>query len=123
MSGRSNYLERQRRQDAVYWGNPQDNGYGGKTFNAPVQIKVRWSVKQVLFADASGQQVLSDAVVHVGEDLDIDGYLYLGTLDDLSSEEGVNPLVLAGAFAIKAKSEVPNLQATDFVRKVWLRKG
>ena len=42
-------LERQYKQDAVYWGNPQSDGSGGYTFDDPVEIKCRWEdIKQVV---------------------------------------------------------------------------
>ena len=32
-------------ETAVYWGNPQNDGYGGFTFDTPVEIKCRWEEK------------------------------------------------------------------------------
>jgi len=34
------------RQTAVYWGSPVNDGYGGKTFAAPVEVQCRWMIKQ-----------------------------------------------------------------------------
>jgi hypothetical protein len=123
MSGRSTAIAAQLNQDAVYWGSPANDGYGGLTFADPVQIHVRWEDKQVMFVDASGKDMLSQAVVYVDRALEIDGYLYLGTLDDLSSGELVNPLLVAEAYPVRGRSSSPDFRAQKFVRKVWLRRS
>lgn len=123
MSGRSTAIESQLNQWAVYWGNPRSDGYGGRTFDDPVQIRVRWQKQQVMFVDATGQEVLSQAVVFVGRELDIDGYLYLGQLDDLDSDQLGDPLAVDEAYPVRGRSASPDLRAQRYVRKVWLRRS
>jgi hypothetical protein len=116
---RSDNFTRNLKQDVVYWGNPVNDGYGGRTFADPVEMKVRWEDKHELFIDSSGQQKTSQAVVFVGEDVVVGGYLMLGTLSDLSSADE-SPLEIAGAYEIKAFSKIPDLKGESFVRNAWL---
>lgn len=108
------------KQTAVYWGNPANDGAGGRSFDDPVEISVRWEEKQELFIDASGQEVRSNAVVFVGQDLDLGGYLALTDLDSLSSSEEGDPLTVDAAYEVRGWSKIPNLKGNKFVRKAWL---
>lgn len=122
MTSRSKLWTHTLNQTAVYWGSPTSDGTGGRTFGSayPVEVDVRWEQVQKLFIDGSGQEVRSRAVVYVGQDLDLGGYLYLGTLDDLSSAEQADPLAISGAYEIRSFEKVPDINAGRFVRKAWL---
>jgi hypothetical protein len=109
-----------RKQKVVYWGNPQNDGYGGKTFDAAVEILVRWEDKQELYTDVEGREVRSTAVVYPGVDLDLGGFLYLGELDDSGLDSDPLPNEVSEAKEIQQFWKVPNLRATKFVRKAWL---
>ena len=113
-------LENQLKQAAVFWGNPRSDGYGGRTFDDPVEIDVRWADRQEMFVDTQKREQISRAVVHTATDLVVGGYLYLGTLADLSSAEEGDPLSISAAYEIRAFSKTPNIRADQFVRKVWL---
>lgn len=113
-------LENQLKQAAVYWGNPSSDGYGGRTFDDPVEINVRWSDRQEMFVDTQAREQVSRAVVYVATDLVIGGYLYLGTLADLSSAEEGDPLSISTAYEIRSISKTPDIGADRFARKVWL---
>lgn len=63
----------------TYWGTPQPDGYGGKTFAAPVTVKARWVKKQERFLSPDGEELISNAVVYLDHDVEAGGYLYLGT--------------------------------------------
>jgi hypothetical protein len=120
MSHRSKQFISALNQTAVYWGSPVSDGQGGRTFDAAVEIAVRWEEKQVLFIDATGQEVQSKAVVYPDQDIDRGGYLYLGSLADLSDSEILDPLLIAAAFEVRQFMKSPNRRATDFLRKVML---
>jgi len=117
---RSTLLTDKLKQVAVYWGNPQNDGAGGRTFDDPVELSVRWEQRQELFIDANGQESTSKAVVYLDQDIDIGGYLYLGDLDDLSSAEEGDPLTVSGAYEIRGSKKLPDIKADRFLRKVWL---
>jgi len=114
------HITKHHKQTMVYWGNPADDGYGGLTFDLPVEIKGRWEDKQKLFINANGKQSVSRAIVFLGQDVDLRGYLYLGELSDLSSAQESDPANITNAFEIQAFGKIPNHRGTKFERKAWL---
>ena len=110
-------------QTAVYWGNPQNDGYGNFVFDEPVEISCRWEDKAQIVVSNDGAETSSDAEVLITEDLDVDGYLYLGSLTDLDSDELDNPMTVEEARRIISYDKIPMIKSTTvFVRKVYLRK-
>lgn len=115
-------------QDAVYWGNPQNDGFGGKTFDAPIQIKCRWEDKMEvdigwISTGHPGNIRLTKAQVLVTQDLVPNGYLWLGTLAQLNVlySDITNPRVLIDAWPIHRFDKVPMVFKTDeFVRIAYL---
>jgi len=50
--GIQKFINRNLPEIAVYWGNPKNNGYGGFTYNDPVEISCRWEeMRQVINMD------------------------------------------------------------------------
>ncbi len=116
----TSFIERSCVQDAVYWGNPVANGYGGYTFNAPVEIKCRWEDKKQVVADNDGKELVIRSQVYVLQDLNEEGYLFLGELNDLSSDPS-NPRTEDSTYQIKRFHKVPALGRTDeFLRIAYL---
>lgn len=108
-------------QTAVYWANPQSDGFGGTTFDAPQEIKVRWDVSTEVAVSDDGEEFVSKAEVLVRQDMKMNEYLFLGTLNDLDSGDYDNPENIQGAYRIKRFEKVPMPMKNDeFVRKVWL---
>lgn len=118
MASRGGLLSHGRTQTVVYWGSPVSDGSGGRTFATPVELLVRWEDRTEMFVDAQGREKRSRAVVLLGQDVDLGGYLYLGTLADLSSAP--EPVDTATAYAIQAFAKVPDIKGTRFWRKAWL---
>jgi hypothetical protein len=74
-----------------------------------------------LVADNKGDAITSRACVYVKEDLDEEGMLYLGTLDDLNSDTELDPKSVDGAYFIKRFEKSPVLgSTTEFLRKAYL---
>ena len=117
MTGRSKFISGKLNQTAVYWGNPVSDGAGGRTFADPVEVAVRWEDK---FIDLRGREVRSRAVVYLAQDVVAEGYLYLGTLADLSSAEEGDPLSIAAAYEIRGYAKSPDVAGGRFLRQVWL---
>ena len=117
---RSDNFTRNLRQTAIYWGNPVNDGYGGRTFDDAEEIDVRWEDRQEMFIDSSGQQKLSRAVVFIGRDVQVGSYIYLGELIDLSQAQIENPLIFLGTYEVRAFTKIPDLKGEAFVRKIWL---
>lgn len=116
-------------QTAVYWGSPINDGFGGFTFADPVEIKCRWEDKAEvnigwLSTGFPSNLILSKASVMVLQDLDLQGYLYLGSLSKLSTDyDGAipDPIEIQGAYIIHRFDKVPMVRKTDeFVRIAWL---
>lgn len=115
-------------ETAVYWGNPVNDGYGGFTYDTPVEIDCRWENKTEmdigwLSTGFPGNIRLSKASVLVTEDLDLNGVLWRGTLDTLNDiyDDISNPKIISEAYAIYRIDKIPMVFKTDeFVRTVWL---
>ncbi len=122
----TNLLIRNCKQTAVYWGNPVNDGYGGFTYDYPVEILCRWEDKNDIFVAANGDEVMAKSFVYVLEDLDLNGMLYLGTIDEVydpfeSSATTIDPKDVPGAFLIRRIDKLPCLGSTsNFLRKVFL---
>ena len=109
-------------QTAVYWGTPVKDGYGGFTFDDPVEIPCRWEDRIGQFTSNKGEQVYTKATVYVLQDLEEDCWLFLGTLADLSDEDDTSqPKTVTDAFEIKRFDKLPAMGSqTEFVRKAYL---
>jgi hypothetical protein len=112
------FLKRMLNQKAVYWGTPAGDGYGGFTFADPVELDCRWEDKTELFVSPAGEETPSQAVVYLPQDVDVGGYLFLGALDDINSDQ--DPQGQDGAYRIKQVYKTPDIKGKDFLRKVWL---
>lgn len=102
------------KQDVTYWGSPQPSGYGGNVFTAPVTFKARWEGRAEQVFTPTGDEIVSQAVVFVPQDLDIGGYLYLGT------SVAADPTAVAGAFEVKQFLKVPDLHNMRSERRAIL---
>jgi len=114
----SNFLTRNLKQTAVYWGNPVSNGYGGWTLDSPVEISVRWEDRNELFTSPDGREEVSSAIIYTAQDVDIGGYLFLGELTDLSSSQLYSDE--DDSFKIRQFSKSPNQRVSGFARKAFL---
>lgn len=106
-------------QYAVYWGNPTPNGRGGFTFDDPVEIECRWVQKTELFVTWEGREERSQALVWLDQDVEINGYLWLGRYSALDSSS-VTPDNVSGALRIRNFHKIPSLKADEYARKAWL---
>jgi len=122
MAGIEKFIQKIAVQTAVYWGSPTNSGYGGYTYATPVEIGVRWEDVKETFVDKEGKETVSRAKIFVTQDLDEDGYLYLGTLDDFDSTVDTDaPREIVGCFPIKRFDKIPMIRKTDeFVRLAYL---
>ena len=123
--GIANFITRLCKQTAVYWGTPQDDGYGTFTTTDPVEIKCRWEDKSEVITmageDRKSREIVSKAQVWVLQDVDEQGYLFLGDLDDLSSTLEENPESVDGAYKIQLFEKTPEHRGSDkFIRKAYL---
>ena len=123
--GMESFIARLCVQTAVYWGTPVDDGYGGKTFADPVEIDCRWEDKieniDRVGGGRLGEEVVSEAQVYVTQDVEEHGYLFLGDLDDLDSDEEADPTTITKAYMINRFEKVPVMRSSsEFLRKAYL---
>lgn len=109
-------------QKAVYWGSPNPDGYGGYTYSAPIEVDVRWTVKQEKYFSSEGgsestQEKLSKVMVLSETDFDFNGRMMLGTIVDLSSDQDPDT---NDALTIDGFEKIPTIKATQFLRKAYL---
>lgn len=105
-------------QTAVYWGNPIKDGFGGYAFDDAVEINCVWEDTTELIRDSQGNEITSRAKVFVVQDLDEEGYLYLGSLDDL--ESAPVPSEVEKAFQIKRFDKTKALRKEEYLRIAYL---
>ena len=121
MAGILKFIEKVCVQTAVYWSNPTDDGYGQMNFPVGEEIKVRWDGNMIAIVDKYGKDIISKAEILVQDDMDEDGFLYLGSLTDLTDDEQANPEKVETAYPIRMPTKVPLIKSTtEFVRKVYL---
>jgi hypothetical protein len=114
------FPNRNLNQTAVYWGNPQPDGTGGYTWDDPIEIDSRWIYDREVMIDNQGEEIVSHAQVRVAQDLDENGMLFLGTLNDLDSDQEANPGTVTEARKIRQFRKVPLIQGNGYSRKAML---
>ena len=116
-------------QTAVYWGNPVNDGYGGKVYDEPREIKCRWEDKIRDIRLDGGRELVAKAEILVTEDLSYEGWVCLATLQQLEDPDNdykvpSNPKEVNGAYLIVAFDKIPLIKSTsEFVQKVTLGYG
>jgi len=105
-------IGRMRKQNAVYWGPPVEDGRGGHTYPTPIAITCRWEDLQGTIDDPRTHDEMNNATVYVDEDDNIlvNGYLYLGALVDVLL---LDPEDVIGARKIKGITKTPNIRNTE----------
>lgn len=107
-------LTRMLKQTAVYWA-PHGFGPDGQPeYEPPIEIKVRWEDVHEVFVDNQGNDIVSNSVVYVGEDVKPQGALWLGKLNELDSQ--TVPTENEGAYAIRKFEKIPDLRARKYLR-------
>lgn len=115
------FIEKVCVQTAVYWGYSSNDGFGQKVLKEPIEIKVRWTDKAQIVRTGDGKEIACLAEVLVQQDLDMEGFLYLGSLSDFSPLDLSTPQNLTGVLEIKGFDKIPLLKSTDkFVRTAYL---
>lgn len=124
--GIEDFIVKKCKQTAVYWGDPVGDGYGGMSFGSmyPIEIDCRWEDKNEIFKSSNGKEYTSRSIVYVTIDLDEQGYLYLGSLDDFESGQDLtNPKTISNTFEILRFDKIPSLNNSDqCMRKAYLSK-
>ncbi len=108
------------KQTAVYWSPGVKDEHSRVTFNAAIEILVRWEDKTETFLDSEGRESISKAIVFTDRELARDGYLFLGAESTLDSDHS-DPAVITDAHEVKQNESMTRLkQKNEFIYKVWL---
>jgi hypothetical protein len=109
------------KQTAVYWGAPVSNGYGAFSYeDGPVEIACRWTDSTQVVTDSKGNSIVCKSVVMVGQDLEEQGMLYLGTIADLGADRGDNPETITGTWRIMRFDKIPTIKGKTFLRVAYI---
>jgi len=115
------FIRRVAVQDVVYWGNPTPTGDHDFTFDPAIEIKARWEEVDEVIVAADGQERVSRVRAWPLQDVDEEGYMYLGTLDDSGLDSDTDPREVEGAFRIIALRKFPRLGSIgSFERLAYL---
>lgn len=107
-------LDRKLNQTATYWAPGVTDVYGKRSYSAPVQLQCRWEDRHEMIMDKVGQEAIAKSRVFFAEDLELDGYLFLGC--DYSDD----PTAVVGAYEIRQIARVPNLRNLSTLYTVYL---
>lgn len=97
-------ITRQLHQTCTYWAQTGTDMEGKPSFSAKVELACRWEDRSELILSKRGQEIVSRSRVYLAAEVDINGYLYLGTTAE------TNPLVLSGACEVQATKITPDLR-------------
>ena len=101
-------------QMVTYWARGTSNGFTEESYVSPIVINVRWEDKSERFLTDEGEELRSRAVVYSQINLDLKGFLYLGSSLD------PDPNNVPGSFQIMRFDKTTNLNGTKTERKAWL---
>lgn len=102
------------KQKAVYWHHSGDDASGQPLYDDPVELDCRWEDIHELYLDMNGNDQVTNAKVIVDRDLVVQGQLWLGSLEDLTSQE--HPTENTGSFSIKKFEKIPDRKGKKFAR-------
>lgn len=106
-------------QTAVYWPTPVADGYGQMNYGVAEEVKVRWDGVSDVKVLKDGQEVIPTAKILINQALELFGYLYLGTLDDLDSDP--EPITSGASQIIQIKKTPLFKSTTEFVYQVFVQ--
>lgn len=107
-------FDRHFHQTLTYWAPGALDLYGKMTYAAPVQKLCRWEEVSLTYQDKKGEERQSKTRIFLVDDLDIDGYVFLGT------SAATDPTQLDGAYEIQQKMRLPDLRAVRTMTTVIL---
>lgn len=116
-----NYLKMRCTDTAVYWGSPTTDTDGSFSYATPVEIQCLWREEIKMIKDSQGKEIVSKAAVHVLSDIEDNGMLFHGELEDLSAAEQADPKKRTDAYEVKLFIKTPSIYLVgEFSRKAML---
>jgi hypothetical protein len=117
------FLNRICQQTVVYWSNPVNDGEGGFSFDDPVEISCRLEeIKQINKMTEDVLEKQYPSILYTTEELDLNGMIFIGTLNDLDSTQEADPMLIEdGCYFIDRVQKIPVLGSTSsFLYKIYL---
>ena len=101
-------------QDAILWEISAD-GYdpyepAGDSYEAPVDVRVRWDNVQDIVRTPEGEEVISKAKIMIDREVKVGSYIQLGTVD---TNTPANPEHVEGAYPLIALKDVPSVDGLE----------
>lgn len=116
-------ISRMRKQKVCYWEPVTPDGRGGfSSFEEFIEIDARWDKTVERFTNDDGEEDICNAIAYVDRELVTNGFLFLGTSEELP-DEITDPQLISGVYQIKSVGKIPNMKATEFLYPVYLKKG
>lgn len=103
---------------ATYWGPFILDGYGSRTFPAPVLVNVRWEDTTGFKIHKDGEDIYSHSIVYVKQAAAVGCYLALG--DYVTGVPVTDPQTLSNAYLIQDYLEMPSVNGKTILRKAIL---
>lgn len=108
------HYHRNLKQTATYWApTGVKDMYGTQTYTR-TELPCRWEGKAESILSKTGDETISKAKVFLAEDVDLNGYLLLGT----STED--NPTAVPEAREIRQIAQIPDLRNMKTLYVAWL---
>jgi len=80
------WLYKNMKTPTLYWRPPKPDAMGDYQWPDPEEILCRWEYKNAVFYSSAGDEVASKAVVYASQLLRIEGYLWMGSIIDVSND-------------------------------------
>lgn len=107
-------LDSLRTQTATYWAPGTPDGYGSRSWAAPVEVMCRWQDRSDRDIDDRGVEFTTRAVVYPDAELELHGMLYRGETTE------TDPMSLDGAWTIRSLRRSDNPPGSTVVYKALL---
>lgn len=104
-------------QTLTYWGNPQTDGYGNFSYDAPITMRGRWQDSDALVWDERGQQIRAESEAFVSQAVEPGGYLAVG------EHTASDPRDVPEARRIARPSNVFSINGRFRTRKAYMAGG
>lgn len=111
-------IKRKLNQFAVYWAPAGLDANLATTYGSPVQLRCRWEDVVQLMMDAKGDSYMTKAVIDLEVPVVALGVLWKGKKVNIAS--GTDPMVNAGASAIRSTGSIPNRKASQTLYTAYL---
>lgn len=109
-------------QIATLWTNSVMDGYGERSYSAPVTINVRWQQELKLMLGKDGEQTPCVAQLWLQQQVNVGDYLALGDYTaDSDAGEVADPTTVDRAYIVFDYQDIPSVLGTDRNRKALMR--